>query len=220
MLEHFEFDYTDFYMKLLAASRRGFQTLKDHHAGETFYCFAFYSHGSHSFLYSAASSEEGLTHVAQHYINQYPEMYGHIPIHDMRTMLRHNIADSPLTQPGLMLPIFEEVCELTEKRSNTLHNIWSSLFDKLGANAAFQFTRPHYDQFLDTCFLVLRQLDRAGCFGSGSARDRVLLNFSMGDQSEEEYIHYASAVNPNHIVERYKSELLAATEIGKRVLRR
>ena len=69
MLEDFIFDYSGFYERLLLASCKGFQLLKDRHADETFYCFAFYSHGSRSFLYSAASTEEGLTRVAQRYID-------------------------------------------------------------------------------------------------------------------------------------------------------
>jgi hypothetical protein len=215
MLENFVFDYSDFQKKLLAVSQQGFQLLKDRHKNETFYCFAFYSHGSLSFLYPAASSEEGLTRVAQHYINHHPKPYGQVSLADMRTSLRHSIADSPLNEPDLMLPIFEEVCDLAWKRSSELNDIWSNLADQIGEDPAFELIQPHEDQFMETCFSVLRQLDGEGMFGTGLEREHVVLNFLMGDQSEFETS--ALAVNPKHIVERYLAEIQAGYAIAKRI---
>ncbi len=209
MLEDFIFDYSDFYERLLLASRKGFHLLKDRHTGETFYCFAFYSHGSHSFLYPAASTEEGLSHVAQSYIDTYPDRYGRFTLAEMRTRLRHSIADSPLNDPPLILPVFQEICDLAEARSTGLFEVWSQLSNEYGEDRAFEWVEPHDKKFLETCFAVLRQLEKEGMFGTQQDRERVILNFLTGDQSSQELLTYAAVLNPPHIVERYRTEWLA-----------
>jgi uncharacterized protein DUF4303 len=215
MLEDFVFDYSDFYERLLLASREGFQLLKDRHTNETFYCFAFYSHGSGSFLYPAASTEEGLTRAAQRYIDTHLERYGKFTLAEMRTRLRHSIADSPLNDSTLMLPVFQEICDLAEARSTGLFEVWSRLSDKFGDDKAFELVEPHDRQFLETCFAVLRQLETEGMFGTPQHRERVILNFLTGDQSTEELLTYAAALNPLHIVERYRAEWLAGLAIWR-----
>jgi hypothetical protein len=210
MLAEFSFDYAAFYEKLLNASRAGFQLLKDRHGNETFYCFAYYSHGSYSFLYSAASTEEGLTRVAQRYIDENPQWYGKATLDEMRVDLRHSIADSPLMADApLILPIFEEINDLADARHIRLHEIWSQVADAYGYDEADDLIKPHQQQFLETCFSALRRLDKEGLFGMGTVREHVVLNFLMGDQSEYEMLTYAAAVNPLPIVERYKTELQA-----------
>jgi hypothetical protein len=216
MLADFSFDYTAFYEKLLNASRVGFQSLKDRHRNETFYCFAYYSHGSYSFLYSAASTEEGLTRVAQNYIDEYPQWYSKATLDEMRVDLRHNIADSPLmADMPLISPLFEEICELAYARHIRLHEIWSQVADAHGYDEAFDLIEPHQQQFLETSISALRRLDKEGMFGVGGVREHVVLNFLTGDQSEYEMLTNAAAVNPPHIVERYKTELQAGWAMSK-----
>jgi hypothetical protein len=219
MLDNFAFDYKGFYEKLLRASRQSFQLIKDRYPNDTFYCFAFFSHGSYSFVHTAASSEEGLTREAQDYVDRFPESWGQFSLTDVRLSLRHSLPGSPLLEADITLSIFEEVCDLAWERSDALQEIWSSLADELGNDEAFRLVKPHKDQFLDTCFNVLRKLDSERMFGTGLARERVLLNFLMGDQGNYERLTNAHALNPKHIVERYQAEIEAGREIGDRIFR-
>jgi len=207
MLEGFTFDYDAFFQELLNASRQGFQVLKERYAGETFYSFGYYSHGSRSFVWAVANTEEELTRVAQFYSREHPELYENVPLADMRTMLRHSISDYLLNQPGLMMPIFDEVCRIAGRRSFELRGIYVQLSEKFGEDKAFEVTQPEDQRFLNTCFAVLKQLESEGMFGLGAQRESVILNYLMGDMSEEEMFEYASLLNSETVVERYKAEL-------------
>lgn len=206
-LEDFRFDYDVFYEKLLIVSRQGFQLIKERYPNESFYCFAFYSHGDRSFIYTAASTEEGLTRVAQRYIKDYPQWYGQATLEEMRAQLRHSVADSPVHEPQLIEPLFQEINDLLWTRSDMLFEIWSRLADEIGYEKAFNLRAPHDQQFLNVCFAVLKKLDAEGVFGKGPIRQNVVLNFVMGDQSEEKMLSYAAEVNPVYIVQRYQAEL-------------
>ena len=217
MLESFEFDYANFYEKLLLASRQSFKLLKDRHANETFYCFAFVSHPDHGYVFAAASTEEGLTKVAKHYIDHYPERYGKVPLADMRTSLRHSIADSPVYEIDLIVPIFAEVNRIASIRSHALQEIWSELSDEYGEEKADQLVQPHEVQFLDTCFAILKQLDSEGVFAVGAAREHVVVLFDEGDQTDEVKLTYAFVVNPNNIAKRYGAEVQAGRKMDQQI---
>lgn len=149
MLADFAFDYSHFYVALLDASRKGFNLLKELHLGETFYCFALYSHGSYGFVYTTGNTEEALMRTAQAYVNQ-PNWSHYATLDEMRTMLRHHIGDSPLLDHYLLLePFFQEVFELAEARSNQLHDIWVQLAHEIGDDKAFEMIEPHQQQFLE-----------------------------------------------------------------------
>ena len=202
---------------LLETSRKGFCRIKQQYSDEHLYCFALYSHGSYSFVYTAASSEEGLTRAAEkHMTLDVAENHGWfngLNLDQVRMMLRHNIGDSPLHEPTIAESLFKVVCDLTEIRSNILFNKWCEVANEGTEEAAFAAVQPQNQQFLDICFDVLRQLDREGLFGKGKQRQRVVLNFLTAGQSREEMVSYARALNPPAVVKRYVKELDVASGI-------
>src|ERR1044071_9258600 len=132
------FDFNDDELKrlLLNASREGFNRIKQQYLGESFYCFALYSHGSYSFVYTVASTEEGLNCIAERYlarnIVENWRWYDGLSLEQMQTMLRHSISDSPLHDGRLAETLFKEVCELTEERSTDLFNWWCEIANQSG----------------------------------------------------------------------------------------
>jgi hypothetical protein len=212
-------DFDDDQLKrlLLRESREGFKRIKQQYSDQAFYCFALYSHGSYSFAYTVASSEEGLTCIAERYlarnIVENWRWYDGLSLEQMRTMLRHSISDSPLHDGKLADTLFKEVCELAEERSTALFNLWCEIANQSGDQKAFAAVQPYNQQFLNMCFDVLRQLDEEGLFGCGKQRGRVVVNFLTSDQNREEMLTNAKALNPPSVVKRYERELDAAASI-------
>jgi hypothetical protein len=223
MAEPFVFDDDKLKALLLSKSRDGFNQIKQQYASEDFYCFALYSHGSYSFAYTVASTEEGLTRAAERYlarnIVENWHWFDDLSLEQMRTMLRHSIADSPLHDGTLAETLFKEVCELAETRSNDLFNLWCEIANEQNEKAAFKAVKPYDKQFLDMCFDVLRQLDREGLFGTGEQRQHIVVNLLMADQSREDMLNYAKALNSQSVLKRYETELDAAASIDSRRLR-
>lgn len=217
MPDWFAFDDEILKKLLLETSRKGFCQLKQKYSDEHIYCFALYSHGSYSFVYTAASSEEGLTRSAEkHMAHDMAENHGWfngLSLDQVRMMLRHNIGDSPLHEPTIAETLFKIVCDLTEVRSNTLFNKWCDIANEVSEKAAFDAVKPYNQTFLDMCFDVLRQLDHEGLFGKGRQRQRVVVNFLTAGQSRTEMVSYARALNPPAVVKRYESELETASGI-------
>lgn len=54
----------------------------------------------------------------------------------------------------------------------------------------------------DTCFEVLRRLERDGFFGQGAARADVIVNVVYGDMSDERWLEHARSLNPAEAVDR------------------
>src|ERR1041385_125989 len=166
---------------LLDRARKGFCSIKQQYADEHLYCFALYSHGSYSFVYTAASSEEGLTRTAEkhmaHDLDGNHGWFNGLTLEQVRMMLRHNIGDSPLHEPSVAETLFKVVCDLTEIRSNVLFNKWCEIANEKNEQSAFEAIQPQNQQFIDMCFEVLRQLDREGLFGKGKQRQKVVVNF-------------------------------------------
>jgi hypothetical protein len=57
------------------------------------------------------------------------------------------------------------------------------------------------------CLATLADLDAAGAFGRGKARESVVLNLYFGDQSDDDLLRWAIQVNPFEVYERYSTEL-------------
>lgn len=69
---------------------------------------------------------------------------------------------------------------------------------------------PEYDGTLEKLALsVLGRMDSEGLFGSKDARQKIVIGicYTGGDNSEEDFIKWASAVNPPAVIKRLKTEL-------------
>lgn len=207
----FSFDDDKLKNLLLSTAREGFCKLKRQFSDEKFYCFALYSHESYSFVYTAVSSEQGLTRAAEKHVahakaeNQ--NWFNGLNLDQVRAVLRHDIADSAIQAP---VAIFKEVCELAETRSTLIYNKWCEIANRAGEQAAFEAVRPHNQKFLDMCFDVLHKLDREGLFGKTRQRHRVVVNFLTASQSRDEMVCYARSLNPPAVAKRYEQELVEA----------
>jgi hypothetical protein len=58
------------------------------------------------------------------------------------------------------------------------------------------------------CIDVLKELDAAGTFGTGAAREQVVLGvcYIGGDNSEKEFLGWGKQVNPPKVFKRLKAE--------------
>jgi hypothetical protein len=158
MRDWFTFDDDKLKQLLLSAAREGFGTLKQQYADEKLYCYALYSHESYSFVYTAASSEQGLTRAAEKHMAQdraeHRNWFNGLTLDQVRAVLRHNIGDSALLAPSIAATLFKEVCDLAETRSMLLFNEWSEVANRVSEEAAFAAIQPHNQQFVDMCFEV------------------------------------------------------------------
>ncbi len=77
-----------------------------------------------------------------------------------------------------------------------------------------------YDGSLnEMCLQVLREMDKAGQFGKGEERDRVVLGICYigGDNSDEEFLGWAKQVNPPSVMKRLRQELKQSRKDSERV---
>lgn len=192
-----EFDFRAFGAELFSAAKTAFLDIQRIHAGEHFYSFALYTCGELNYVAPTASTEEGLTRVAEQYICK-----GYNQGRDLtqeREDLRWSPCDSPLHLELEGETHFEAVNELSMKFGELLHNIpiddsWDEFETAVG-------------EFIDICIDVLKRLDAEGVFGTGENRNAVTLNVLMGDQSDDERLEYARRLNPPSVYERLLSDL-------------
>jgi len=182
----------------------GFRRIREEHPKDHFYCFAFYSNGEFTYAALTASTYEGLDRVTHDYMKKPP--YNAMTIEDLRLDLKWSPDDSPLHgAPEDILtaldPLMEAVTAELRRRSN-LKDDWKS-----------------FDEFVtqvSTCFAnALRRIDTDGAFGRGEERKQVVVNFLMGDQSDENRIGFAERVNPVESVKMLKQDLEAARRLRR-----
>lgn len=70
------------------------------------------------------------------------------------------------------------------------------------------------DRLIQLCLDVLRELDAAGVFGTGKVREQIPIGICDvgGDNTEEDFLAWAEAVNPPSVMEKLRRELQAADE--------
>ncbi|MEJ1935634.1 DUF4303 domain-containing protein [Nostoc sp. NIES-2111] len=73
-------------------------------------------------------------------------------------------------------------------------------------------------QLQQLCLEVLRELDSAGVFASAETRQNIVIGVCDvgGDNTEEDFLQWAEAVNPPVVMERLRRELQEANEIYTR----
>lgn len=189
-------DAQQFRDTLLHEVRSAWQLLRQTHPRDHFYCFGVYTMACAEYLTITASTEEGLSVVAEKYLAR---AGGDRTL--WRSCLRWSPCDSPLHEEGFNLLL----------RSQALRDSGPDPYDDTieGSEAiALVF---------DTAVEVLKQLDSENAFGTEIERARLALGILMGDQSNENMIAFARRLNPKHIVDRLAKELEEGYEACKQL---
>jgi hypothetical protein len=195
-----DFDFGKFGGLLYEASKAAFLDVQQAHTDERFYLFALFTCGDLGYVVPTASTEEGLTQVAQEYAKK--ERYQEFSLQQLREDLRWSPADSPLHLDGE--EHFHAVNKLAEHIPSILYEI--------PTDDSWDEFNTFCDKVLGVYVEVLKQLDAEGIFGVGEQRDSVLLNILMGDQGSDEWLRYAKLLNPEavyrHFEKKYRAWLL------------
>lgn len=173
-------------------ARKAFQKFRDAHPGETFYKFGLATDWEFLSVEPVANTEEQLLKMSHGYaktplrwsIGDCPDCVDYEDRFDEKIQEIQEILDGDRDSDSLEVPP-EELCTRDEKR---------------------------YEQIVSIYEQVLRQLDKEGCFGIGSARSGVVVNLFFYDQSYEGMVDLASRLNPPQVVERYRFELAFCKE--------
>lgn len=182
---------------LTQATRLAFQSLKQHYESEIIYAFALYTHGDFSYVTSTASSEEGLTKVAQKYIAE--GRHNNRSLSEQRILLRWSPADSLLHEVGG--EFFNDIDPLLEEANAIMDALYDEENDSWDAVEAFA-------QRVESSFIMaLQTLDSEGLFGTGEQRKAITVNLLMGDQSDESRVQHAQQLNPPEVWQRLAREL-------------
>jgi uncharacterized protein DUF4303 len=171
------------YQVLKQATRQAFEDLCRNHVGEHFYAFALYSNDIGQYLYPTANTEEAL--------RQY---YGRRVDPEWEPQLRWFYpGDWRYCQEGAdhFLPV----------------NGMLDQFDPYSGSVSDEEVTAHAQAVFDTCEQVLRDLDTEELFGSGTDRERIVINYLYLDSSEQRWLATAKRVNPESVWRRYEAEL-------------
>jgi hypothetical protein len=171
---------------LIEELREAWRTLRGAHPSERFYSFGFYTAALAEYLMVTASTEEGLSRVTADYL----KTSGGDPSL-RRAALRWSPCDSPLHAEGeSLLP-----------RATALRDAGPDPYDD----------SPEADEMVTLVYEVaieaLAELDRVGTFGSEAERSALVLGIWCGDQSNEERVEFARALNTSVVAERFAREL-------------
>jgi len=162
------------------------EVLHQAHPRESFYSFGIYTTELVDYLMVTASTEEGLSAVTAKY---WSNNGGDPALH--RSSLRWSPCDSPLHVEGQGLLA----------RSEAIRRQGPDPYED----------SPESDEAVSMVFdlavEILRDLDSEGLFGSDFGRSRLVLCVWKGDQSNEERVGYARALNPKAVATRFATEL-------------
>ncbi len=176
---------------LVAGARKAFEQLRAAHPGEQFYCYALYTTPEYRSISPLVLGARGLRRVATDYD---PD-----DVEGQMDELRWSPADSPYMTMG------EEHFGEVEAILSVLPNI----YELPSQEFSDRVTRVHA-----CCVRALEDLDAAGMFGSGAARDAVVLNIFQGDQSSRSRVDNARRLNPAKACERIAEDLPVTREVG------
>jgi hypothetical protein len=160
--------------------------LRGNHPSDDFYAFGIRTHDIGSPVSVIACTEQGLNRVAGEYAARHgTDKRLHL------ASLRWRLADSPLLEEG-----FELAPETQALRDADP--------DPYGGSPEAEVA---IEGFFSAAFAALQDLDRAGTFGEGCAREKLVLSVWLYDQSDEEILDAARRLNSAAIVRRYSEEL-------------
>jgi hypothetical protein len=178
----------------LEASRAAFTAVQQIHAGESFYAFGLFHDPLWADIIPASNSEEGLIRRAEEYrLDKYNLGYAQKSIEQLTRELRWSTGDWTYldVQNGFFNPVNDW---LREKEVYWMYKDDDAFRGQLNTN------------MISSCQTVLKTLDAAGLFGTGAAREQVVLNILMGDQDPSWYT-YARILNPPAVYDRWVSEV-------------
>jgi hypothetical protein len=152
------------------------------HANETPYAFVLYGVEGGPRLSPHVLTEEGLTRVAQRFLDKAKGIYE--TLDDAREGLRYSVADSPS---------FDEL----EGRIPTVDALMGPHVETMGDVAGYKL--------LATAAIdALRELDGQGLFGAGAERERLLLVIITEDVEEDWTLKSARRLNPEATYKRFE----------------
>jgi len=159
------------------------------HAGEHFYCVALYTSGEYGYLVDSMSTTEGLELVARRYLEDktYQDKWGTLDV-AMRE-LKWSPCDSPFH------------CEFDgsfDRVSQILDSLWQAIDDDSDEANMRTCKEIH-----ETCIAALSKVRDSGLF----IKEEVVFNLLMGDQSDEERLLNAEAVNSKPVIDSLRKEL-------------
>lgn len=119
----------------------------------------------------------------------------------VRIALRWFTGDSPL----------QDSEQVFQKRSRALRHEGPDPYDESPEADAW------IDLVHDAAFQALANLDRKGTFGTDSSdRERLVLSV-WGDQTDEERLEFAHALNPAAVAQRFARELEAGNRVFEKI---
>ncbi len=189
------FDEEKFTQTLYKESKAAFLKIIDEQKSDKIYSLALYNSGDDwGYLFPTVATEAGLDFVAGKYKkNKY---YQDKSISSLKQELRWSPCDSPVHE--------EYVSELhiTEELLRPISELMFELYenDKEGDSDEI------HNRLVAICLKVLRQLENDGVFNSID-RNAFTLNLLNGDQTDEERLERAKALNPKGVYKIYEREI-------------
>jgi hypothetical protein len=168
---------------LRTAAEKFLRAVAKEHPGETLYGFLFEISCEGFSAHGAAATEEGLRRYAEGYAVKHGG-----DADQLRSEFRWgSTEDAWYQQPDTAFTVVNKLLDRAEGQE--LYGVYGGVLEGL-------------------CIDVLKELDAAGMFGTGVARERVVLGvcYIGGDNSEKEFLGWAKQVNPPRVYKRLRTE--------------
>jgi len=179
------------------------QRLREAHAQDELYGFGVYTTGGLSYLTLTAFSERGLDQAVQRM--QADEHGRDCDPALLRQTLRWSPCDSPLhTLGGAPLPESDAIVQAFDFEGFDDDDDGDEDDEDEDEDDGYA---PEVGRIFALVVQALQEMDRQGQFGSGAARERLVLCVWKGDQSLRERHEFARALNPPAVARRFGREM-------------
>ena len=200
---------------LHAELRAAWKAVHAAHAGEGVYGFGVLTTDSASTLAVMAFSEKGLDAAVARVLAS-KRGQGRDPAL-VRQNLRWSVADSPLHDEGTdLLPESNLLVQELEAEADEDDGFDADDADDFDEDAEFDDIEDEgeeldtlVDEVFELAVEALRDLDEEGVFGSGAAREQLVLGVWKADQSNLERHDFARMLNPPAVARRFGAEMNA-----------
>jgi hypothetical protein len=198
------FDFEQFRNLLYEASRAAFLEIQRTHAYETFYFFALNIEPLFGYIFPFSNTEETLSYMAENFLA--PGYHPNLSLDEAREIVRWGTDDAPLHHEGT--EHFGRVNQFLEPVTGILMGFPDGPWDEFNA---------FHNRLVGVCIDVLKRLDSEGTFGVGERRNTRLVNIFVGDLTDEQWLNYASELNPDVVYERAVAQLEFGRNLEKRL---
>ncbi len=195
-----EFDFQRLTQVLASNLERGFATYQERFPGHKLYAFGPYTSGELSYFIPTASSDVGLQQVVQSYRAQ--SGFTQKSDADLAIALRWSPCDSPLHEA---FAFDDELDGIASSLGEHLDAAFDDDDDDGDGDDDYEAFDTLAESAHQAICIAMQSLDARGVFGRGDARP--LLNLWKGDQSDEELLALAAALNPPDAVAKFRAEL-------------